>query len=83
MFFPLWEGSVQVSSVLAEYEPSESIIDFLSAKRPRLSIRRRFQVVLLKDAEQYRQTLQSEDAGIEVSTGFYSDSLKTIFLYDS
>ena len=82
MFFPLWEGSVQVSSVLAEYQPSESIIDFLSAKRPRLSIRRRFQVVLLKDAEQYRQTLQSEDAGIEVSTGFYSDSLKTIFLYD-
>ncbi len=83
MFFPLWEGSVQVSSVLAEYQPSESIIDFLSAKRPRLSIRRRFQVVLLKDAEQYRQTLQSEDAGIEVSTGFYSDSLKTIFLYDN
>ena len=83
LFFPLWEGAAQVSSAFADYEQGSSIEEYLAEKRPRLSIRRKFQVVLLKDAEQYRKTLQAEGSGIELSTGFYSDSLRTIFLYNS
>ena len=81
LFFPLWEGAAQVASAFEDFQPSDSISDYLAATRPRLSIRRQFQVVLLKDAEQYQKTLQAEGPGIELSTGFYSDSLRTIFLY--
>ena len=81
LFFPLWEGSAQVTSAFEGMKPDDSISDYLAATRPRLTTRRQFQVVLLKDAEQYQKTLQAEGPGIELSTGFYSDSLRTIFLY--
>jgi hypothetical protein len=81
LFFPLWEGSAQVTTAFADWDPDQSLVEFLATRRPRLSIRRQLQVVLLKDKEQYRRTLAAEGNAIEQSTGFYSDSLRTIFLY--
>lgn len=83
LFFPLWEASAQVTAAFSEQEPGETVVDFLESNRPRLTTRRQFQVVLLKDVEQYRKTLEAEGSGIEQSTGFYSDKLRTIFLYGS
>ncbi|MGB1926746.1 MAG: hypothetical protein ACPHL6_09455, partial [Rubripirellula sp.] len=83
LFFPLWEAAAQVTAAFSAQSPDQTTVGFLSSNRPRLTSRRQFQVVLLKNVEQYRKTLEAEGSGIEQSTGFYSDTLRTIFLYGS
>lgn len=80
-FFPLWESAPQVTAVLADRTDGVSIAEHLSARRSRLSVRRKLRVVLFRDADQYARTLSRDVPGIERSTGFYSDTRKTMCLY--
>ncbi len=81
MFYPLWEAEAQVSSILGEMPPDESVKEFLAKHPGRVTIRRKLRVVLFRDAAEYQQTLAPENPGIERSTGFYHDDKQTTFLY--
>ncbi|TWT79825.1 Leucine Rich repeats (2 copies) [Planctomycetes bacterium CA13] len=81
MFFPLWEGNQQVAVTMADYDPNQSIAEFLEHRPSRLSARKKMQVVLLRDAKEYIATLGRDMPGVERSTGFYSDENRTIFLF--
>ena len=83
LFFPLWEGHHQVGLHLKDIQPSLSVSAQLADRRVRLSTRRKMRVVLLRDAQQYAQTLGGSTAGIEQSTGFYGDARQTSFFYPS
>lgn len=80
-FFPLWEAAPQVTLALANRGDGVSIAQHLSQRRSRLSLRRKLRVVLFRDAQQYARTLSGDVPGIERSTGFYSDTRKTMCLY--
>lgn len=84
MFFPLWEGSAQVSGTLSSVPPTQSLDAFLQTKKTaRISIRRKMRVVLFRNAAEYKNKLSPVVPGVERSTGFYSDDNQTIFLYAS
>lgn len=80
-FFPLWEAAPQVTLALADRADGVSIAEHLGQRRSRLSLRRKLRVVLFRDADQYARTLSVDVPGIERSTGFYSDTRKTMCLY--
>lgn len=82
MFFPMWEGSAQVSTTLAKLGEQE-VDEFLAANSSRITIRRKLRVVLFRDAAEYQKTLAPLIPGIERSTGFYNDDQKITFLYAS
>jgi len=81
MFFPLWDGSPQVAITLKDLKPNESIAVFLDKNASRLSTRQKMNVVLFRDADQYVAALAGQVPGVERSTGFYSDSNRTTFLF--
>ena len=81
MFFPLWKGSAQVSTVLADAGDDVDIAEFVASTSARISTRNKMRVVLFRDANEYRQTLGKSMPGIERSTGFYNDTKRTTFLY--
>tara|TARA_R110002049_G_scaffold27321_1_gene93944 strand:+ start:38132 stop:39940 length:1809 start_codon:yes stop_codon:yes gene_type:complete len=83
MFFPLWEGSAQVSTSLRDVSNDIEIADHLKSTNARISVRRKLQVVLFRDANEYKRTLGQSMPGIERSTGFYHDQKQTTFLYAS
>ena len=80
MFFPLWEAAPQVSGHLASLPEDQSVSDVLERSSKRITIRRRLNVVLFPDKQQYVATLGKDNPGIAQSTGFYSDDRRTTFL---
>lgn len=83
MFFPLWEGSAQVTAALKDVSADVPIRTYLQDRSARLTARRKSRIVLFRDAREYASTLGNEIPGIERSTGFYSDEKQTTFLYGS
>lgn len=83
LFFPLWESQPQVALHLRDVGANQSVASTLARKPARLSTRRKLRVVLLSDAADYAKTLGQSMPGIEQSTGFYSDKLRTSFFYPS
>ncbi|QDT06860.1 hypothetical protein K227x_52810 [Rubripirellula lacrimiformis] len=81
MFFPLWEGSPQVTGVMAGAAPDDSIVDHLKSNRGRITIRRKMKVILFRDVSGYAAALARDVPGIERSTGFYSDARKAMCVY--
>lgn len=81
MFFPLWEANAQVSGALAEMPKDMPVADFLRSQSSRISIRRRMKVVLFRDANDYRQTLENVVPGVARSTGYYDNGQQTTYLY--
>ncbi len=81
MFYPLWEGAPQVSAALGDMPTDQSVIDYLKGKTSRITIRRKLQIVLFRNAQEYQQTLGPDVPGIERSTGYYNDQKQTTFLY--
>lgn len=81
MFFPLWEGAAQVSSAIGSIGEEQSVHDFLVENDSRLTVGRQLQVVLFRDADEYRATLGREIPGIERSSGYYDERKQTTFLY--
>ncbi len=81
MFFPLWEAAPQVSAALSALETNQSVIEYLGRNDARITVRRKLQVVLFRDAAEYQQTLAREVPGIERSTGYYDEAKRTTFLY--
>ena len=81
LFFPFWEGSLQVTALMKDFTPGQNLIDYLNAKNARITSRRKLRVVLFRDAAEYQRSLAPKIPGIERSTGFYSDSEKMTFLY--
>ncbi len=80
-FYPLWEGSRQVSLALSGLDDSMPVAEFLSGSSARITTARKMKVVLFRDAAEYRQTLGRQVPGIEQSTGYYSDPMRITFLY--
>ena len=80
-FFPLWEGSRQVSVALAGLSEATSVESFLMSKPARITTARKLKVVLFQNAAEYHAELGSQVPGIERSTGFYSDQMGITFLY--
>ncbi len=89
LYFPLWTGRNQSAVSLSDWNPETTTAgEFLSEHaRSRLSLRQRHRVVLLPDEQSYQQTIShsqiaaGSSSTIAASTGFYSDSLTTSFLY--
>ncbi|TWU49537.1 leucine-rich repeat domain-containing protein [Rubripirellula reticaptiva] len=83
MFFPIWEASDQVTVMLKQLKPDQSVASYLDEHPSRLSTKRKLRIVLFRDASEYARVLSRDVPGIERSTGFYSDVRKTMFLYAS
>lgn len=81
MFFPLWEGAAQVTTALGPIGPEQSVTEFMAASSSRITVRRKLQVVLFRNAQEYQQTLQPSVPGIERSTGYYDERKRLTFLY--
>ena len=81
MFFPLWEGAPQASAALSSMSAEQPVTDYLDGNSSRITIRRKLQVVLFRDAAEYQQTLSRDVPGIERSTGYYDEPKRTTFLY--
>jgi hypothetical protein len=82
MFFPMWEASAQITTVLADLK-EQDVSEYLRNNPARITIRRKLRVILFRDAAEYQRTLGGDIPGIERSTGFYNDDKQTIFLYAS
>ena len=81
MFYPLWEGAPQVSAALGAMRVDQSVPDYLKGNTSRITIRRKLQIVLFRNAQEYQQVLGRDVPGIERSTGYYNDRNQTTFLY--
>ena len=76
LFFPLWRG--RSAWEVPRGEPSAPSVETASQTSPRGVSRHR--VVVFRDPDQYAAALPSRDAAIKRSTGYYSDTTRTIYL---
>ncbi len=93
VFFPLWEGSPQVTVALDGLDPEsgldpaggshgdQDVSEHLRSTSARITTRRKLRVVLFRDADEYATTLAPSVPGVEQSTGYYHDGMGVTFLY--
>lgn len=83
VFFPLWKSAPRVTNLLEGLEDEKDPAEFLERAKPRLPTSSRLRVVLFANADQYKTALADSVPGIEMSSGFYGDQRRTMFLFAS